>query len=219
MNREELIQDRDAVIFDLDGTLVDSMWVWKDIDKVYLSSHGIHTTEDIQKLIGGISMQQTAVLFREHFHLQDPVEKMMDDWNRMAMDRYRNEVTVKKGGREFLSFARAQGKKTAIASSNSRELVMAALTGTGLDGMFDAIVTGNEITNGKPAPDVYLHTAEKLGVMPGRCLVFEDLVDGITAGKRAGCRVIAVLDAATAGDNARKVRLADGAVRDFSEIR
>ena len=207
-----------ALLFDLDGTLVDSMWVWSDIDRDYLSSHGIHTKENIQQLIGGISMRQTAVLFQEHFHIKDSIEQMMADWNQMAMDRYRNEVRPKPGAKELLALAGKRGWKTAIATSNSRELCEAALSGCGLAGAFDAVVTGNEITNGKPAPDIYLHTAERLGVPPKQCLVFEDLVDGILAGKAAGCRVIAVLDETTREDNDKKRRLADGAVRDFTEL-
>ena len=207
-----------ALLFDLDGTLVDSMWVWAGIDRDYLAAHGIQTDENIQKLIGGISMRQTAVLLKDRFGIRDPIEKMMEDWNRMAMDRYLHEVRLKKGAEALLSYAKKRGLFTAIATSNSRALCEAALAGCGLLGAFDAVVTGDEIANGKPAPDIYLHTAEKVGVPAKDCLVFEDLVDGILAARRAGCRVIAVLDEVTAGDNAEKLRLADGAVRDFTEL-
>ena len=211
-------KDTGALLFDLDGTLVDSMWVWSDIDRDYLAAHGIQTDENIQQLIGGISMRQTAVLLKDHFGIEDPIEKMMDDWNQMAMDRYLHEVSVKEGGRDLLAWARKKGLRTAIATSNSRALCEAALAGCDLLHAFDAVVTGDEIQNGKPAPDIYLHTAEKVGVPPQHCLVFEDLVDGILAAKAAGCRVIAVLDAVTEEDNEKKIRLADGAVSDFTEL-
>ena len=112
-----------GVIFDLDGTLVDSMWVWGDIDIHYLGSFGIAVPEDLQVLLGGLSFRQTAHYFRDHFGIRDPVEVIEATWNRMARDRYRDEVKLKTGAAAFLAHIRDRGIPVGIATSNSRELV------------------------------------------------------------------------------------------------
>ena len=93
-----------GIIFDLDGTLVDSMWVWGAIDIEYLGSFGIPVPEDLQILLGGLSFTETAVYFKEHFGIQDPVEKIEADWNRMAFEKYRDDVRLKTGAGDLLRF-------------------------------------------------------------------------------------------------------------------
>ena len=206
-----------AVIFDLDGTLVDSMWMWEAIDREYLSRFGFALPEDLQRELGGRSMWETALYFRTRFGIPDSEETMIADWNAMARAKYETEVPLKACAEEFLAWCRAQGLLLGIATSNSRELTETVLRARGLENAFDAVVTGDEAGRGKPAPDVYLKTAQKLRVAPGRCLVFEDVVDGILAGKAAGMVVSAVEDAFSTAQEADKRRLADYYIRDYSE--
>ena len=98
-----MLKDIDAVIFDVDGTIADSMWMWKQIDIEYLGRFGIELPKDLQKNIEGMSFRETAVYFKNHFPIPDDIEKMMSDWNEMAAHKYRYEIPLKKGVREFLN--------------------------------------------------------------------------------------------------------------------
>ena len=209
------LNDFEAVIFDLDGSLVDSMWMWRAIDIEYLGNHGIEAPATLQKDIGGRSFVETAVYFKERFGLEDSIEKIGDDWNRMAWDKYTNEVPLKEGAFEFLRLCDEKGIKLGIASSNSTELIEQVLVSHGIKGKFGSVKSGTQIKKGKPAPDVYLAVADELGASPSRCLVFEDLVDGIKAGKNAGMTVVAVSDDYSRHSDDIKKELADCYIEDY----
>lgn len=191
------------------------MWMWRAIDIEYLGRFGIPLPEDLQSKIEGMCFNETALYFKEHFPIADPVEKIKDDWNRMAWDKYANEVPLKPGIPEFLDNCRANGIKLGIATSNSRELMDNIALVHGLQNHFSCIMTGCEVGRGKPAPDIYLAVAEKLGVEPSKCLVFEDIVPGIQAGVSAGMRVCAVDDAYSAPQRETKQEMADYYIENF----
>ena len=221
LQKEQLqpaLEDVGAVIFDLDGSLVDSMWVWQKIDVEYLSRFGIEPPADLHHLIGGRSFHETAVYFKELFQIPDDVEQIKADWNQMAWDKYSSEVPLKNGAEEFITLCTQKQIKLGIATSNSRELVENVIAAHELQEHFDCIMTSHEITKGKPAPDIYLAAAEALCVEPERCLVFEDIVPGIQAGKAAGMSVCAVYDEASVSQDEEKRKRADYYIHDFKEL-
>ena len=189
-----------AVIFDLDGTLVDSMWMWEDIDIEYLGRYGLSCPEDLQKAIEGMSFTETAVYFKERFGLPE------------------KEVPLKPGAREFLEELAARGIPAGIATSNGREMVSAVLKSLDMEKYFREVVTACEVPFGKPAPDIYLEVAKRLGAKQEDCLVFEDVPAGIMAGKRAGRTVYAVEDTFSKAMRKEKEALADGFICDFREL-
>ena len=211
----EMLKDIKAVIFDLDGSLVDSMWMWRDIDIEYLGRFGIPLPENLQHEIEGMSFSETAVYFKEHFPIPDSIEQMKEDWNRMAWDKYLHEVPLKEGVADFLTCCMDRGILLGIATSNSRQLVENIADVHGFHNIFQCIMTGCDVAHGKPFPDIYLAVAEQLGVKPQNCLVFEDIVPGIQAGKNAGMRVCAEDDAYSLDDRAAKEALADYYIMDF----
>ena len=213
--RDININDYEAVIFDLDGSLVDSMWMWKAIDIEYLAGHGIEAPGTLQKDIGGRSFVETAIYFKERFGLSDSIEKIGDDWNKMAWEKYTNEVPLKDGVSRLLDKCEQDGIKLGIASSNSTELIKQVLSSHGIMDKFNSIKSGTEVVKGKPAPDIYLTVAEELGTEPSKCLVFEDLVDGIKAAKNAGMTVVAVSDDYSRHSDDLKRELADDYIEDF----
>lgn len=217
-HKHEMLKGIEAVIFDLDGSLVDSMWLWRAIDIEYLGRFGIPLPERLQNEIEGMSFHETAVYFKERFLIPDSLDQIKEDWNRMAWDKYAKEVPLKPGIREFLDGCRARGIRLGIATSNSRELVENVVLVHGLKDYFSCILTGSEIKRGKPAPDIYLEVAGCLGVEPIKCLVFEDIIPGIQAGKNAGMRVCAVEDEYSLDQREDKMSLADYFVEDFSGI-
>ncbi|MDE6963679.1 MAG: HAD family phosphatase [Lachnospiraceae bacterium] len=214
-----MLENIDAVLFDLDGTLVDSMWIWQEVDVAYLAGFGIPVPKGLQEDIGGMSFTEGAQYFKDRFKIPDTVEKIKEDWNRMAWDKYTHEVPLKKGAEEFVKYCRQNGIKMGIATSNSRELVENVMQVHGLSEYFDCIVTGCEVERGKPSPDIYLEAARRCKVTSEKCLVFEDIVDGIKAGKAAGMKVCAVDDKSSRASEKEKRKLADYYINDFSEIR
>ena len=213
-----MLQNKKAVIFDLDGTLVDSMWMWKAIDIEYLGKFGIDLPPTLQKDIEGMSFSETAVYFKETFQIADSLEKIKSDWNRMAYEKYTKEVALKAGAKEFLDYCKVKGIKLGIATSNSRELVDATLEALNIRDYFDCVMTACEVEKGKPAPDIYLAVANKVLVQPSECLVFEDIEMGILAGKNAGMEVCAVEDDFSMDQMELKKNLADYYVKDYFEL-
>jgi 16S rRNA pseudouridine516 synthase len=214
-----MLQNIKAVIFDLDGSLVDSMWLWKAIDIEYLGRFHIPLPENLQSQIEGMSFEETAVYFKEHFAIPDSLEQIKNDWNQMAWDKYRYEVPLKPGVQDFLEECEKLGILLGIATSNSRELVETILLAHSLKDRFSCIMTGSDVKKGKPSPDIYLAAAKAMGVQPENCLVFEDIVPGIQAGKSAGMRVCAVEDTYSAHDREKKKELADYYIEDYFVFR
>ena len=214
----ELLKDRKAVLFDLDGTLVDSMWVWRNIDIDFLSAIGQKLPADLQKFIEGMSFTETAEYFKKRFSIDDDVEDIKKKWNQMAYDKYTSEVRLKKGAKEFLERLKSDNIRIGIASSNSVTLIEGALKAEGVLEYFDAITTGCEAGAGKPAPDIYLLAAKKVGIAPSECLVFEDIPMGIMAGNSAGMTTVAVEDDYSHGMRKEKERLAKYFIEDYTEI-
>lgn len=213
-----MFKNIEAVIFDMDGTLVDSMWIWHDIDVEYLSRFGIEMPEDLQEKIAGISITQTALYFQERFGISDSTEQMIADWDDLAMAKYQFEVPLKDGILELLEMLYEKKIPCAIATSSSNALTEAVLETHGIGEYFTEVVTGEDIHNGKPAPDIYLECAQRLSVLPENCLVFEDVPHGIRAAKAAGMRVCAVEDEFSAEDTYEKKKMADYYIKNFHEI-
>lgn len=213
-----MLHNKKAVIFDLDGSLVDSMWLWKEIDIEFLAERGLTLPEEFQHEIEGMSFTETALYSIQRFGLTESVEELKEIWNRMAMDKYTYEVGFKPGADEFLQYCREQDIRLGIATSNSRELVTAVSDALGLHRFMDTVVTSCDVKRGKPAPDVYLEAARQLAVLPQNCLVFEDVPAGILAGKNAGMTVCAVADDFSRELDDQKHKLADYYISDYKQV-
>lgn len=207
-----------GVIFDLDGTLIDSMWIWKEIDIQFLSKRGIELPDDLQKAIEGMSFTETAIYFKERFSLKESIEAIKAEWNAMAYEFYTSRVPLKDGVMEFIKALKDRGLKLGIGTSNSRELATEVLKRHNILLYFDTLRTSCEVKKGKPYPDVFLKVAEDLNITPEKCLVFEDTYAGVLAAKRAGMKVIAVKDELSFPYKNEICNLADKYIESFKEI-
>lgn len=207
-----------GVIFDLDGTLVDSMWMWKQIDIEFLGRYGLDVPNDLERIIEGMSFSETAAYFKERFQLPMTLEEIKNTWNQMALNKYSNEVDLKPGAGEFLQYLKENDIAMGIATSNSRELVNAVTIALGIQKYFDSITTACEVKAGKPAPDIYYKVAKDLNLDPKQCVVFEDVPAGILAGKRAGMKVYAVEDQFSNHLRKEKIELADQYIQNYHEV-
>lgn len=213
-----MLKNKSTMIFDLDGTLVDSMWMWKQIDIDFLARYGVECPKELQKEVEGMSFTETAMYFKNTFLLKESLEEIKEIWTEMSLYKYCNEVPLKKGVAEFLEYMKENQIKAGIATSNGRTIVDAVLDALDIRQYFQVIVTACEVAQGKPAPDIYLKAAKELGSLPEECLVFEDIPAGILAGKRAGMQVCAVDDDFSSAMKEEKCELADYFISDYFEI-
>ena len=214
-----MIEHIQAVIFDIDGTLVDSMGVWHEIDIEYFQVLGIPMPPTLQKDIEGMSFTETARYFKDTFQLAEKtVDDIKLDWIRMAHEKYLYEIKAKPGAKEYMKFLKEKGMKIGCATSNHKILAQAALQPHGFSEKVDSIRTACEVNKGKPAPDIYLKVAEDLGVDPKNCLVFEDIPNGMRAGKAAGMTVIGVEDSHSTKYAEEIKSICDYYIKDYYEM-
>lgn len=215
-----MLKDIEAVIFDIDGTLVDSMWVWTDIDDRFLEKYGLTEPENFHEGMEGKSYSETAQYFLDLFpSLTQTREELEQEWFEMAYEIYTKEISLKPGAFEFIQEMHQKGVKLGIATSNNRELAEGTLAHNQVLEYFGAIWTACEAKAGKPNPAVYLRVAEQLQVAPEKCLVFEDVPMGILAGKNAGMKVCAVEDWFSKPQEEKKRALADYYIQDYYDIK
>lgn len=215
-----MLENIKGIIFDLDGSLADSMWVWSAVDDEYIKRYKLQMPEDFYEAIEGKSFTETAQYFLDMFpQLDMTLEELKQEWVMMAEEKYRLEVPLKEGVREFLKDMKEQRIPVGIATSNHRSLAEELLEANHIREYIDVIWTSCDVKTGKPAPDVYLRVAESLGISPESCLVFEDVPMGILAGKNAGMKVCAVEDSFSRHQEARKKELADYYIRNYNDIK
>lgn len=184
----------EAVIFDMDGTLLDSMSMWLKIDEDYLSVRGYTVPEDLNKQIEGMSFTETAEYFKNRFNLPESTDVIKAEWIEMADGYYRNKVQMKPGAMCLLEHLNQLNIPMAVATSSSRHLAEAALKAHGIDRFFSVVKTSCEVEKGKPFPFIYLKAAEELAVNPVNCLAFEDTEAGVDSALGAGMTVVAIYD-------------------------
>lgn len=207
-----------AAIFDLDGTLVDSMWVWEKIDIDFLGRHGHAVPKNLKDNITHLSFTQVAEYFKETFSIELSVDEIMNEWHEMAYTEYSNNVFLKEGAKEYLHNLKKSGVKIALATSNSKPLLEATLKSNAIYDLFDSITVTDEVKKGKDNPDIYLLSAKKLNVDPSECMVYEDIIAAVGGAKLAGMNVTAVYDKASEADCDILKEKADKYIYSYKEL-
>lgn len=181
----------EAVIFDLDGVILDSEELWDEVREDLARERGGRWNEGAQTDMMGMSSREWSVYMHERIGLPEPPEEINREVVRRMLERYRRELPLIPGAVEAVERLAARWP-LGLASSSNRELIDAALEAAGLAGHFRMTVSSEEVAHGKPAPDVYLEAARRLDVAPERCAAIEDSQNGIRSAKAAGMRVIAI---------------------------
>jgi len=205
-----------AVIFDLDGTLIDSMGVWERIDCEFLKIRGLEVPSDYAESIATCGFTEAAAYTVQRFNLTQTTEEVIDEWYKMALKEYSENIKLKPFVKEYIQQLYELDVKMGVATVSPPKLVHPVLKQNGIADFFDVVVTMEDVKRGKEFPDIYLHAALKLRTLPEECLVFEDVPVAMYSAKRAGMKVWGVYDDKMARNTEREDFL-DGFIKDFSE--
>ena len=208
-----------AAIFDLDGTLLDSMYVWHAVDEQFFAERGLTLTPDYGKAIAGMSYRETALYTKKRYGLTEPWEEIVQIWTRMAEREYRENVRLKPGAEAYLKALKARGVRLAVATAMPPGLFRPCLEHRGIEGLFDALLSVEDAGGrGKLSGKVFALAAEKLGVAPADCVVFEDVYEGVAGARKAGMRAVLVYDEASAHRHGEAEALVERVIHDFTEL-
>lgn len=207
-----------GAIFDLDGTLLDSMHVWSDIDIEFLHKRGFSVPEGYSEALAPLSFRQTAEYTIQYFQLDETPEAIMHEWNQMAIDAYSHQVQMKPHAKEYLQYLKEKGVRLGVCTALSKKLYVPALQNHGIFDWFDAIVSTDDVNKGKSYPEPYLLTATRLGLNPQDCMVFEDIPAGVNGALLAHMQVCGVYDEASKNSVEQMKTLAHHFIYDFGEL-
>lgn len=205
-------------IFDMDGTLVDSMGCWHQLSREYLASLGI--TEDVTALLEEIktmTVEESAALFIQRFHLSGTPEDVMRGMNDMMARHYRTDVPAKPGVDAYLRLLRQRGATLCTASATSEPLVRDCLRHLELEPYFSFLMSCEEVGSGKSRPDVFLEAARRMGASPEETAVFEDSAFAAQTAKDAGFYTVGVYDHEGAAEWPEVQRVCDETIRDWQD--
>lgn len=207
-----------AVIFDLDGTLIDSMYVWAKVDVDFLTQRGIPVTKEYTEAVRGMFFETAAEYTRNTYGLSESTEEIVQCWLDMAHHEYAHHVQLKSYVREYLELLKSRSVKIGMATSSNPYLLEPVLQNNGIRHYFDEICYTSQVGKNKSHPDIYRYTAHKLGVAEQECMVFEDIPEGIQGAHRAGMYTVAVYDEASKEVEACLRAAADRYIFDFSDM-
>lgn len=183
-----------AMIFDLDGTLLDSMSLWHDVDRKYLANYGIEYKRKYSEDIKGLTFQQTALYFIENFNIPLDAEEIKNQWNEMVEIEYRDHIMCKDGVYEFLEVLKRHNIKMCIATSCNKKHAQMALKRLKIEDYFMFIHTSDEAGRNKEYPDIFCQCAEMMDVCVEDCFVVEDLYSAIKVAHNAKFKTIAMYE-------------------------
>lgn len=183
-----------AALFDMDGLMIDSDRIISRSYETVLEKHGIKPKLNHRGIVHtpGISSRDNWIRLMQEYSFEADIDELIVRKTQLHTQFMKEGVDAMPGLFDVLKMLKERGIKMAIASSSTREIIDAAVKHLKIEDYFDAIVSGNEVNRGKPAPDIFLKAAEKLGVPPKECVVFEDAVSGVQAAKAAGMKCIAI---------------------------
>ncbi|WP_417044200.1 HAD family hydrolase [Dysosmobacter sp.] len=207
-----------SAIFDMDGTLLDSMPMWQELGVSLLGRFGVEADAELQERLKPMTLRQGAAYCRETYHLEPTVEELVALLEQRVDHFYHNEVQAKPGVARFLSLLKMEGVWMYVATATDRHLAEAALRHAGINGYFRGLVTSAEVGSGKDNPEIFERAMRRLRSNKKDTVVFEDSLHAIRTAKAAGFRVAGVYDASSEAQQEEIRSLADYYIRSFDEM-
>lgn len=189
-----MLKNIKGAIFDMDGTLVDSMLMWENIDKNYLAKKNIAVPPNLKSNIENMTFYETAEYFKTEFNISNSIEEIQKEWYDMVSYEYSHNISLKPGAKKFLLLLKEKGIKIVLATNNYREITDICLKKNKIYNLFNSIITDDDISKSKAFPDIYIYAAKKLNLNPKNCIVFEDTLPAVKGAKSAGMTVVGVHD-------------------------
>ena len=209
------------LIFDLDGTLLDSMSVWNDVDVEFLGRYGYEVTPEYTDIVKRASIEDAARYTQEKYRIPLTWQEIVDTWESMVYEFYRSEVNLKEGAREYLDEAKKLGFRLCVTTALSRKNANASLEATGIKDLFDCVITLEDLDGNvnKGSPDIFLRAAAYISaggnvITPGQALVYDDVLQAVEGARSGGFKTCAVYDNIGCGGPGKWERFAAGC--DFS---
>ena len=182
------------LIFDLDGTLIDSNGVWVEVDKTFLERRGAPYTREYYEGVAHTILSNCAIFTKEYLHLEESCEEIIAEWMELAADKYGTQVPLKPHVKEYLDKCRDAGHRMAVFTACVPEHCRAAMARHGLGPYFERVIYAQELGVDKKSPAIFRKVAESLGVRPRDCVLFDDSLSACKAAKAAGMTVVGVYD-------------------------
>ena len=204
-----------GAIMDLDGTLLDSMWVWSEIDDIYIRSKGMIPEPDLSRKLARKNMMESVEYFQQAYNIHEPAEKMAADLWALAEYAYRHLTPLKPNVYNFLMECHRRNIRLVIATASDKEFTKAALQRCGVWHLFEGIITSDEIGKSKNEPDIFYAALHMLGLPIEQAVVFEDSLHAIETAKKAGFYTAAVYDKYSEPDKTALRETADFYLRTF----
>jgi HAD superfamily hydrolase (TIGR01509 family) len=212
-----IMKNISGAIFDLDGTLIDSNYVWEQACSDILSKRGINVSEDFLRIIAA-SNYEDAYKQMMLVGITDSYETILNELNEIALEEYKHSILTKDEAKTFLEKLKSDGVKLSIATASPKMLYEPVLKRNEIYELFDNITSVDEVGKNKEQPDVYLKAAAKMGLSPADCIVFEDISQGILSAKSAGFKTVMVYDRYSQLDFFRMRGIADHYIYSFADL-
>ena len=191
---DRIIHNKKLLIFDMDGTLLDSMKLWKYLGRIYLQSKGKLAQDNLEEVIDIMTLNESASYLKSTYNLNESLDIIENQILDMIEDKYLNEIPLKKGMKDFLIKVHSDGYKMCILTTSEKSQAIGALKRTGVLDLFDEVYTDRDFDLSKKNPQIYIKTCEKMDELPSDTVVFEDALYAVESAKKAQCTVIGVYD-------------------------
>lgn len=215
---DQILSGISACIFDMDGTLVDSLGIWDDIDIRFFHEHSMEVPKDYDKIISHMSFMEMAIFTKETYHIQESVEEIASTWLEWSKDAYLHTIVAKPGAKDALEYIKGKGIPMSLATTNKEELYLPCLERNHLLSYFSHIENVNHLHTKKSEPKIYQTLAKDMQAPIEKTIVFEDILMAVDTAKKAGFVVCGVYDKRNNPDKEKIQSIADYFIEDYPGI-
>ncbi len=204
-------------LFDLDGTLLDSTYVWTNVDEVFLKKRGFDVPCDYVESLAHMSAAEASMYTKKLFNLPESGEDIVNEWRELAAYEYENNVQLKNGAIDYLNYLKDNGITMVITTGLSHALLTPAINRLGIKDFFSGIFSADDVSKGKGNPDLFLLAMDNIGATTQECIIFDDVMPVMKVAKQIGCLFCAVQDKENLHNEDKMRAFSDYYISDWSQ--